>query len=194
MNIPYNGDTITLSIFPNGTIMFQGKETVTWVNNYIHNLSRDVENDIEDHKPNLDNPDESDISNNSVNLLGTCAICDEIDTNHMVECHKCFSKTHHHCDNLTEEVARKISKYYCKGCRFKYDALKVQNTSTPHSKTSNENLMKTSKLSLTDVTEHELSSSLSLSGELNVSSSDASYIPSSEDELSFNVSPSQDLD
>ena len=130
-NILFMGQTVTLSIFPNGTIMFQGRKSVEWVLQHINLITREVESDMEDQKPNLDKSDESEISDTSANVLGICAVCDGKNNNYMVECQKCNSWTHHSCDNLTEKAARKIPKYFCIGCRFKYDALQVQNTSTP---------------------------------------------------------------
>ena len=139
MNILYNGDTVTLSIFPNGTIMFQGKKSVDWVCHNIDKITNEVECDIEDNKLSLDDSestDESDTSNTSANILGICAICDGKNNNYMIECHKCFSWTHHSCDNLTEKAARKLPKYFCIGCRLKFDALQVQKSSTPLKKTT----------------------------------------------------------
>ena len=61
-NIPYKNETVTLSVFPNGTIMFQGKKSVEWVCQHIEQITKEVESDIDDQKGNLDKSDESEIS------------------------------------------------------------------------------------------------------------------------------------
>ena len=189
MNIPYNDSRVTISIFPTGTIMFQGKNSAEWVYSYIEQVAREVEYEMEDQKSNLNRSNDSELSNNSVSILGICAMCDEKDNSYMVECHKCSSWTHHLCDNLTEETARKIPIYYCAPCRMKYDCLKVQNTSTPISTKPKKlpcpnftDLDEKIESVNQDINEMNDDSSLSISGEMSLSSFDLSV--SHEEHLS----------
>ena len=138
-NIPYNNHTVTLSVFLNGTIMFQGKSSVEWVYTYLNQVVRDVEHEIEDCKGSLDQSGESDISNTSLVIQGICAVCDKKDTGYMVECHKCFSWTHNTCDKLTEKQARKVPEYFCTHCRKKY-GLQLKFNSTPAQEMDNEKI------------------------------------------------------
>ena len=181
-NIPYKNETVTLSVFPNGTIMFQGKKSVEWVCQHIEQITKEVESDIDDQKGNLDKSDESEISDDSANIIGICAICDGKNNNYMVECQKCFSWTHNSCDNLTEKAARNIPKYFCVGCRLKFDALQVQHSSTPIQKNKKDILNSPNLSSINTESEENAtnkkiideSSTLSISGELSLTSSESS--------------------
>ena len=74
-----NDETVAISMFPNNTIMFQGNQAASWMNDHIEEIARKVENEIEDRKTELDQAEESDLSSTSLNLQGMCAICDQKD-------------------------------------------------------------------------------------------------------------------
>ena len=119
INVPYDEDTVTITIHPTATIMFQGKSSYDWADVHIERVNKEVDTEIRERKSKLNLPNEADISTRSVDVYGVCAICDQANNDEMLECAHCFSWTHSSCEGLSEKEARKL-KYYCKYCKFRY--------------------------------------------------------------------------
>ena len=133
MNVPYENQVVTISLFPTATVMFQGKKATNWAAQYLERVCRDVEEQIEDQRQELDLLDESDVSKGSTPVEGACAICDLEDDGEMVLCDYCFAASHINCAGLTDRQ-NTAALYYCKHCKFKYgltDYTITVNTSTP---------------------------------------------------------------
>ena len=64
INTDYSDETTMISIFPTGTIMFQGATCLTWLDEYIENICSEIEAEIDDHK--LQSSDESLLSETSI--------------------------------------------------------------------------------------------------------------------------------
>ena len=59
INTEYSGDTTAISIYPTGTIMFQGGNYVTWLDEYIETICIEMEAEIENQENKLQSSDES---------------------------------------------------------------------------------------------------------------------------------------
>ena len=132
MNVPHEDKVVTISIFPTATVMFQGKVVTNWAAQYLERICREVEEQIDDQKQELDLIDESDVSNHSTPVKGICAICD-LEDGEMILCDYCFASTHLNCAGVTESQ-KSDALYYCKHCKFKYgltDYTITVNSSTP---------------------------------------------------------------
>ena len=120
VNIPYEGNTVTITIFPTGNIMFQGNSSYKWADRQMKKICKETDNCIKKQEQDLDKGSESEISAKSISIKGACVICDQEDDYEMVECENCLSFTHHLCAMLSEEQARNM-KFYCKFCIKRYN-------------------------------------------------------------------------
>ena len=120
VNIPHEGNTVTITIFPTGNIMFQGNSSYKWADRQMKKICKETDTNIKKHEHDLYKGSESEISSKSISVKGACVICDQEDDYDMVECENCLSFTHHLCAMLSEEQARKM-KFYCKFCIKRYN-------------------------------------------------------------------------
>ena len=118
--VPFQEDIVAISIFPTGTILFQGSTSVTWAGKFMPQICKLVSKEIDVLLAD-DSLNGSLITDKSVEVLGLCAECDSPDDDYMIACDKCNNWLHHKCVGLTEEKARGIYRYYCNNCYLKYD-------------------------------------------------------------------------
>ena len=112
--------TIAISIYPSGTVMFQGTAVHAWLTKYVIQICKKVTKLI--NKPGLflNNPDPLDkISKKEITIFGLCMVCNKADNDEMLQCEdtRCRTWIHNRCENLTEDEARNKSSYLCPNCR-----------------------------------------------------------------------------
>ena len=129
INADYLEDTVTFSIFPNGTIMIQGKNSYIWLDENMEKICKKVQSEIEDSKStlnesnDLDESSDSSIFENSISIKGICIVCNQEDDDEMFHCNikTCNAWVHYKCDGLDENEASDMPIYYCKFCRNTYN-------------------------------------------------------------------------
>ena len=123
LNSDFLDDTVTFTIYPNATIMLQGKSSHKWADRYIEKIYRLVQCEIEDIKHELNNENSSLLEESATEVKGICAICDEENNDEMIHCDikSCNAWIHNKCDGLSENEAREIKPYYCSQCRSTYN-------------------------------------------------------------------------
>ena len=126
INTDYLDHTVTFSIFPNGTIMMQGKTSYTWADEKMEDICRKIQSEIEDSKKSkndLDESSDSSLFDDSISIKGICIVCNEEDDKNMFHCDikTCNAWIHYHCDGLDESEASEMPIYYCKFCRTTYN-------------------------------------------------------------------------
>ena len=143
LNSDYLDDTITFTIYTSGTIMIQGNSSLKWADRYIDKLYKIVQSEIEDRKSEMNNTGESSILEQSFEVKGVCALCDQEDDDEMMHCDikTCNAWVHNKCEGLNEQQAREVKPYYCRHCRSTYnlkitrktisDALPISSTQPP---------------------------------------------------------------
>ena len=120
--------TIAISIYPTGTVMFQGTAVLGWVNRYVVQLCKKVTKIINKLGPVLTQKYSIDtISEKEISIFGLCMLCNKADNDEMLQCEDtgCGAWTHNKCEDLTEEEARKISPYFCPHCRKHQQSLSI---------------------------------------------------------------------
>ena len=145
--------TVAISIYPTGTVMFQGKCSLSWLHKNIVLVCKRVKSVIQ--KPGLSLSTLSGSPKNSpeISIQGLCMVCNKLDTREMLQCQdpQCCSWTHNNCENLTEKEAQNISPYFCLNCRKK----SVNIGTDPHSSSSSDE-----KISLHNSTPTSLNESI----------------------------------
>ena len=143
LNSDYLDDTITFTIYTSGTIMIQGNSSLKWADRYIDKLYKLIQSDIEDQKSEMNKTGESSILEQTFEVKGVCALCDEEDDDEMMHCDikTCNAWVHNKCEGLNEQQAREVKPYYCRHCRSTYnlkitrktisDALPISSTQPP---------------------------------------------------------------
>ena len=124
LNTDFLDDTVTFTIYPNGTVMLQGNSSHKWADRYIEKIYKLIQCDIEDNKQDLNKNEESSLLDEStIEVKGICAVCDQEDNDEMIHCDikSCNAWVHNKCDGLSEEEAQEIEPYYCKHCRSTYN-------------------------------------------------------------------------
>ena len=129
--------TIAISIFHTGTVMFQGKCSLSWLHKNIVCVCKRVRSVAQKPGLSLTTLSGSQIYSPEIPVEGLCMVCNKLDTREMLQCQdpQCCSWTHNHCENLTEEEAQTISPYFCLNCRKK-----SENNILDTSSSSEENL------------------------------------------------------
>ena len=132
--------TIAISIFPTGTVMFQGKCSLSWLHKNIVCVCKRVKSVAQKPGLSLTTLSDSPIISPEIPVEGLCMVCNKLDTGEMLQCQdsQCCSWTHNHCENLTEDEAQTISPYYCLNCRKKTENDSLDGLDTNSS--SDENL------------------------------------------------------
>ena len=89
INIRSNDGLTYVSVYGNGTIMFQGKGSEKWLMKNVDDILSKIKRDTPKGKVATKKPS----SGNSV-----CTVCNNAHTNDMMKCHKCNAWIHTECD------------------------------------------------------------------------------------------------
>ena len=124
LNADFLDDTVTFTIYPNGTIMLQGISSHKWADRYIEKIYTLVQSEIEENKQEMKSSEDSSILEESATeVKGICAVCDQENNDEMVHCDikSCNAWIHNTCEGLSEKEAQEIKPYYCSQCRSTYN-------------------------------------------------------------------------
>ena len=152
INCTVDESTMHTSIFGSGTIMIQSTDQSY---NDDHTISERVTEALKLLREDKSrkqvikiNQLELSAANKSIQILGSCIICDDIDSDEMIQCELCQSWIHYQCDSIDTETVEE-TKYTCPPCKF----TEIKQTPKPTTRSRGGNQKKVEKK---EVPTHEL--------------------------------------